>query len=150
MLVGVWVSPAAAQTPERDYNRLEYGLKRSLIRLDVLEDRLDNVASAADLVEEIIQDQNDAGKDTTALEEALADFRNAIAEAQGKYDEAAQVLADKAGFDEDGEVTDPEQARDTLESANRAFQDANQALRTARQDLRQAIRDYRQSNRTNW
>ena len=49
-LVGVWVSPAAAQTPERDYSQLEYGLKRALIRLDALGDRIENITAAADLV----------------------------------------------------------------------------------------------------
>lgn len=148
-VVGVWVSPAAAQTPERDYSQLAYGLKRAVLRLDALGDRIENITSAADLVEEYIQDEQAAGNDTTELEAALTAFRAKIVEAQGKYDEAAQTLDDKAGYDEDGQVTDPQQARQTLETANRAFQDANQALRIGGQDLRQAVRDYRQAKRLN-
>ena len=148
-LVGVWVSPAAAQTPERDYSQLEYGLKRALIRLDALGDRIENITAAADLVEEYIQDEQTAGNETKEMEDALVDFRAKIVEAQANYDEAAQALDEKAGYDEDGQVTDPQQARETLETANRAFQDANQALRIGAQDLRQAVRDYRQDKRLN-
>ena len=148
-LVGVWVSPAAAQTPERDYSQLEYGLKRALIRLDALGDRIENITAAADLVEEYIQDEQAAGNDTAEMEAALTDFRAEIVKAQANYDEAAQALDEKAGYDEDGQVTDPQQARETLETANRAFQDANQALRIGAQDLRQAVRDYRQDKRLN-
>ena len=148
-LGGVWVSPAAAQTPERDYSQLEYGLKRALIRLDALGDRIENITAAADLVEEYIQDEQAAGNETKEMEDALVDFRAKIVEAQANYDEAAQALDEKAGYDKDGQVTDPQQARETLETANRAFQDANQALRIGTQDLRQTVRDYRQDKRLN-
>ncbi|MCB0166915.1 MAG: hypothetical protein KDI79_21995 [Anaerolineae bacterium] len=149
LLVGAWVSPAAAQTPEREFTQLEYGLKRALLRLDALGDRIENMTSAADLAEEYIQDEKDAGNDTTDMEAALADLRAKIVEAQANFDEAAQALDAKAGYDADGQVTDPQQARETLETANRAFQDANQALRIGAQDLRQAVRDYRQNKRLN-
>lgn len=149
LVAGVWVSPAAAQTPERSYDRLEYGLKRAELRLDILEDKIDHTTSAADIVDEYIQDEKDAGQDTSTLEAALADLRAKISEVESAYNTAAQALDDKAGFDENGEVTDPEQARETLETANQALKDGNQALQTGRQDLRQAMRDYRQDKRGN-
>ena len=102
LLAGVWVMPtAAAEPPERDYARLEYGLKLALIRADALQDKIDT-ASAVD---------------------------------------------DKAGFNSDGQVVDPRQARDTLKNANRTMQDAGQTLVIARQDFRRAMRDYLQSRR---
>jgi hypothetical protein len=147
LLTGAWVQPAAAQTEERDGSRLEYGLKLALLRLDALQDRLDNARAGADLVEEFIQDEQAKGRDTSALETALAELRAKIDEAQALHDEAGQILDEKAGFDENGKVVDRGQARDTLEEAHRAMQDASQTLLTARQDFRQALRDYRQSNR---
>ena len=61
--------------------------------------------------------------------------------------EAAEVLAEKAGFDEDGQVVDPRQAGDTLRTAHRSMQDAGETLRRAHQDFREAFRDYRQAKR---
>jgi len=140
LLFGVWAGPAAAAPPdERDYSRLEYGLKLAEIRVEALQDIIDTAGQAADLAEEFIQAEQAKGYDTAALEAALAEWRAGIDE--------AQAMADKAGCDENGQVVDPEQARDTLEQANRAMQDATQTLRLARQDFRQALRDYRQDRR---
>ena len=148
LLFGVWGGPAAAAPPDqRDYSRLEYGLKLAQIRVDALQDVMDYAGRGADLAEEFIQDEQAAGHDTSVLEAALAGLRTKIDEAQTLHDDAAQTLDEKAGFDENGKVVDPQQARDTLENAHRAMQDATQTLRIGRQDFHQALRDYRQSKR---
>lgn len=153
LLAGVWVSPAAAQepttTPAREYVRLEYALKRLTIRADVQQDLIEGARQYADLTEEFIEDQQTAGRDTSALEAALSTFRAEIDQAQALNAEANQVLDEKAGFDADGKVVDRAQAADTIESAKRALQDARQTLAIAAQDFRQAVRDYRQDQRPN-
>jgi hypothetical protein len=157
LLVSAWVLPAAAAGPdgqERDGQekrgaRLEYALKLALMRVDALQDRIDNISGLADLAAEFIADEQEAGHDTTALEEALDAFRAGIAEAQNFHDEAAQILDEKAGFDEEGKVVEPEQARDTLKAAHQSMLDSVTTLRRARQDLRQALHRYKQSKRDN-
>ena len=153
MLVGVWVAPAAAAGPDeqaqRDHARLEYGLKWMLIRVDALQDRLDNAGEAADLVAEVIADEQQAGHDTTILEDALADYRSSLDAAQDAHDRAAQILSDKAGFNDDGTVEDPQQARDTLKSARETIREARETMREGRKDLREAMREYRQNRRDN-
>ena len=148
LLAGVWVMPtAAAEPPERDYARLEYGLKLALIRADALQDKIDTASAVADVAEEFIAGEQEKGFDTGDLEAALSTFRTQIGEAQTLHDSAAQILDDKAGFNSDGQVVDPRQARDTLKNANRTMQDAGQTLVIARQDFRRAMRDYLQSRR---
>ena len=148
LLVGVWVAPAAAAPPdEQDYSGLKYGLKRALLQVDALQDYIDFAQANAELIEEFIQDEQDKGFDTSALEAALNELQAKIGEAQTLHAAAAQTLDEKAGFDENGEVVDPQQARDTLENAHHSMQDARQTLLRAQQDFRQALRDYRQGKR---
>jgi hypothetical protein len=148
LLVGVWVSPAAADSPgEREYIGLEYALKHTLLRPDVLQAHIDYATGVADLAQEYIQAEQAAGYDTSALEAALTETLGKIAEAQALHGEAVQILEEKVGFDEYGQVVEPQQARDTLKEARQTIQEANQTLRTAKQDFRQALRDYRQSKR---
>jgi ElaB/YqjD/DUF883 family membrane-anchored ribosome-binding protein len=148
LLVGALTAPALAAAKDedgRDYAGLEYALKWMVLRLDAQQDNLDNARAAADLAEEYIADEQAAGYDTSALEAALADARAKLDEAQGFHDTAAQILEEKAGFDDEGNVVDPQQARDTLKNARQAMQDANQSLLEARRDFRRALQDYRQS-----
>ncbi len=148
LLVGVWVGPAAAAPPvEREYPGLEYALKYALIRVEALQAHIDYASASADLAEAYIQDEQAAGHDTSALTTALAEFQAKIDEAQALHDTTTQILDEKAGFDENGEVVDPEQALDTLKNARQTMQETNQTLRTAKQDFREALRDYRQSKR---
>jgi hypothetical protein len=152
VLAGVGVMPVAAAGPEpaeRDYSRLEYLLELALIRAEAQQDRLDTAGEVAAVAEAFIADEQEKGFDTNELEAALNTLRRQLEEAQALNDTADQVLADKAGFDEDGQVVDPQQARETLATAHRSMRDAGETLRRAHQDFRQALRDYRQSKRSN-
>jgi hypothetical protein len=148
LLVGVWSTPVlAAPAEQRDYTRLEYGLKRAFLRADALQDRIDNLTGGGDLVEEFIVDEQAKDQDTARLDKALVTFRTEVGMAQESLNTAVSILNNPAGFDEDGEVEDPQQARETLKTAHRAMQDARQTLFSAAQDLRQAARDYLQDRR---
>jgi len=148
LLTGIWIGSAAAAAPgEKEDKGLKYALKLALIRLDTQQDHLDTARAAADVAEEFIQDEKAAGNDTSALEKALADLRAKIDEAQQAHDTAAQILKEKAGFDENGNVVDPGQARETLQNARQAMQEAAETMRDARQAFHQAMQDYRQSKR---
>jgi hypothetical protein len=149
LLVGALTGPVAAAPAQQDYSGLKYGLKRVELAVDALQDRIDNYSAAGDLTAEFIADEQANGYDTSDLEAALSDFRAKVNEAQALQATAAQVVDEKAGYDENGEVVDPRQAGETLKTAHRAIQDANQTMWSAGQDLRQALRDYRQSKRNN-
>jgi hypothetical protein len=152
LLLGVWVAPVAAAAPPDQEGRertagLKYALKWLELRLDAQQDRFDSAQAAVELVKEFIAEEKEAGHDTAELEAALADLEASLREAQGFHDDAAQILAEKAGYDSEGNVIDPQQARDTLKNAGRAMREANQIMREAHQDFREAFREYRQSKR---
>ena len=114
-----------------------------MVRAEAVQARIDTTTALADIAEEFIADEQAKGFDTTKLEAALAAVRTQIDQAQTLQSTAARILADKAGFDANGQVVDPQQARQTLQTAHRTLQNADQTLRRARQDFRQAVQDYR-------
>jgi hypothetical protein len=159
LLAGVWVmSPAAqqpeAQPPERqrpapqrpgDGNGAKYAYKLALLHLDAQQDRIDHARAAAELAAEYIADEQAAGYDTAVLEEALADLRAKLDEAQGHQNLAAEILEEGAGFDDEGNVTDPRLARQTMRDGREAMRDAAEAMREGHRDFREALHEYRQS-----
>ena len=157
MLVGAWVAPAAAAPPdtgpadevlqERDFTGGKYAYKLMLIRLDAQQDIIDHANEAADLADEYIADEQAAGYDTAILETGLSNLRAKLAEAQDHHDTAAGILANHAGFDDDGNVTDPQLARETLKNARDAMREANEDLREGRREFREAFQEYRRSKR---
>jgi hypothetical protein len=149
LLAGVWVVPVSAAQPDpkrpRDRNGAKYAYKLALLRLEAQQDRIDHARAATDLAGEYIADEQAAGYDTSILEEALAILRAKLDEAQGHHDVAAEILEEGAGFDEEGNVTDPRLARETMRDGRRAMRDAGEALREGHRDFREAMREYRES-----
>lgn len=148
LLAGVWVTPTLAAAPdEQEHRGLEYRLKWALLRVDVLQDHLDNAGDAAVLLRELIADEQADGHDTSILEAALDAFESSRGTAQDLRDTAAQILDDKPGFDDDGKVVDPQAARETIKSARETMNEARKTMHEARKDLREAMREYRQTRR---
>jgi hypothetical protein len=87
------------------------------------------------------------GKDTSALEAALASYEGKVGEAQVLHDEAVATLSTHTGFDADGKVTDAAAARETLKSAGEKMREAHRLLRPALEELLKALREFRRDNR---
>jgi hypothetical protein len=134
-------SPAAARTAA-----LEAQLKREQGWLTVQGNQLERAGQVAAKVQQYIDAQNAAGKDTSALASALAIFQSQIATAQSSHDAAAKKLNEHAGFDASGHVTDALQARQTLIDGQQLLWDGHHTLQQAALDLRVAIHTYRQAN----
>ncbi len=83
------------------------------------------------------------GIDTADLEAALDDFITALEEAQSYHDEAQRIFDARAGFDEEGNVTDPEAARETIRGTLENMREANYVLSGATLELRMAIHELR-------
>lgn len=143
------VAYAATPQPQNNHLRLEYALKREQLRLTGQQDRLDLARQRAADVQSWIDELSGQGKDTSKIQTALNTFKTQLEAAQTAHDEAKQILDAKAGFDANGKVTDPDQARETLQSARKAMEEARQILQQAAKDFRQAMREFRQANRSN-
>lgn len=159
LLAGLFLAPAApayagTETPPArptpDGAKLDARLvkvyAREQGRLQIQADNLDKANAAAEKGQTLIDALKAKGKDTTALETALATAKAQVAAAQTAHDTAASVLSAHAGFDADGKVTDREQAQQTVKSASEALLDAHLTLKQAQLDLRVAIRNWRKAN----
>ncbi len=125
---------------------LEKFLQREQHVLDSLDHRFEVADKVAAKVQAWIDKQKAAGKDTAGLEAGLAAFNAQVAAAKAYRDQAASLLQSPAGFDANGAVTDPQQARDTVKAIREALRNAHKALVKAVPDLRHAINDYRKAN----
>ena len=67
----------------------------------------------------------------SALQAALSTFQTQIATAQSSHNTTASVLGNHAGFDANGKVTNPDQARQTLLDGRQSLRDAHGVIRQA-------------------
>ena len=135
-----------AKPPARQYERLEKLLRREQNVLEREQKRLRRAGEIATKVQSYIDNQKAKGKNTSKLEAALADFKAAVASAQEDYNTAKRILDAKAGFDGNGKVVDPAQAKETVRTAGKAEQQFHRTMRKAVHQLRTAIRQYRHDN----
>ena len=156
MLLGgrgtLWASQAYAAAPilqTEEGIRLEYFLQRQQLWLAGQQNRLDQARHYVTITRPFLAELKAQGKDTSTLEAALTNFSSQIQAAQASHDAAKQILEAKAGFDANGQVTDPQQARETLRTARQPMLEAQLTMKQAVLDLRQVIRDFRQANREN-
>jgi len=130
---------------ERGNRRLQHLFKQQKLMLAIQEDRLVMAREAAADAQERIDEVKSEGKDTAEIEAALATFNAGIEAAQSSWNTASSILSIGAGFDDNGQVIDQEQARETVRSAGQALQDTGRVLRRAAADFRHAARQFRQA-----
>ena len=141
------VAYAATPEPQKDYIRLEYALKAEQLRLKGQQNHLDQAREGAALAQSFIDELKARDEDTSQIEAALNSFNTQIEASQTAHDTAKQILDAKAGFDVNGKVTDPGQARETLQSGRQALEEAGRILQQAVKEFHQAMREFRQANR---
>jgi hypothetical protein len=139
-------STAYAAEPAQGNIRLENLFKREQIIINNQQTRLNLSNQVVTAAQTWISDLQAAGKDTSALETALANFQNGVAQAQSSFNSAKSVLDAHVGFDGSGKLTDATQALTTLVDAGRAERQFHLTITQATIDFRQAVRQYRQSN----
>jgi exonuclease VII large subunit len=137
--------PARVGQQARD-ERLERLYQRERDWLNQQQQNLDKTSQIVSKVQIYIANQQAKGKDVSALQAALAAFQQQIATMQSSHTTAANVLGSHAGFDANGKVTDPNQARQTLLDGRQALRAAHLILRQAILDLHRALRAWRQAN----
>lgn len=141
---------AAAPVPqEKAKIYLEFMLQRQLLMLTGQQQRLDLARQGITITQSFLDQLKNTGEDVSALQTALNTFSTQIAAAQAAHDTAKQILDAKAGFDANGKVTDPVQARETLKSVGQAMQEAHKIIQQAAQEFRQAMREFRQAHKQN-
>jgi hypothetical protein len=146
-------APTYAQAPTPQANRpdprkdmRERQFKREQTWFNTQTKTLPGAETIATKVQNYIDAQNAQGKDTSSLTTALATFNAQVATAQSSHDAAGTLISAHAGFDDNGMVTDLQQASQTVINVRKSLMDAHKTLRQAVIDLRNSIRAYRQAN----
>ena len=130
---------------ERENRRLQHLFKQQRPMLAIQEDRLEMAREAAADAQERIDKLEAEGKDTVGIEAALAVIDAGIKAAQSSWNTASSILSVGAGFDDNGQVIDQEQARETVRGAGQTLQDIGRILRRAAAEFRHAARQFRQA-----
>jgi len=116
-------------------------------RLKLQDARLNRAVEYAAKIDTLIAKLKAKGKDTTGLEQAVAAFRAAIAQARAEWQAASDTLATHAGFDNAGKVSNADQARETLKGAHGHMESVHSIARGAYKSLHEAIVAFRKANR---
>jgi hypothetical protein len=134
----------ALQAPqEQDGRLLENFLVRENLALNNQQNRLELAHTIAEDTQKYIDNQKSRGNDTSTLETALAAFNQEVSSAEANHTAAASLLANPAGFDEAGQVTDRDTALQTIRDAGHLLRQAHLTITQATLDLKLALQSYR-------
>ena len=97
-------------------------------------------------VQKLIDRARANGKDVSAVQAALDAFKAAVKNAQPTYESLKGILNSHQGFDSNGKVTDPEKAKQTVQSIHDKFKEIRDTMNGTGKALREAIRAFRQAN----
>ncbi len=142
LAAGEGAPPSQEEVGNRGAPRLEFAYLRLQHAAEDQAMHMGHAAEVSDFIQGWIDELAAGGEDVAKLQAALDAFEAKLAEAQGHYQAAKAVLDEHAGFDENGNVTDREAARETLRQAGRSLRDSRRALKDGAIELRHAIRDW--------
>jgi hypothetical protein len=147
----VSVSAAGAyQTPPPQggvsNERLEYTWARQLITYQRIGLGFEYNDTFIQKVQGLIDRATANGKDASEVQAALDAFEAAIHKAQPIYESAGELVTSHQGFDENGKVTDAEQAKGTIQALRQKFEEIKTAMNGTGKALHQAIKAFREAN----
>jgi len=97
-------------------------------------------------IQKLIDRASANGKDVSALQAALDTFADAWKDAKPIYESMKGIVNSHQGFDDNGKVTDPEKAKETVKSMQEKFREIKAILNGTGQALREAIQAFREAN----
>lgn len=137
------VRPVAAAETARTptFNYLEQLYQRLLLAVDSQQLRYQTARMLAADTQSWIDLRTAEGKDMSAVQTALNNYIAALSTAENYTASADSILTTHAGFDDAGQVIDPQAARTTLRDAGRLLRNAHRTLTDATIELRRTISD---------
>ncbi len=109
-------------------------------------ERLGRTEKRIDRVQRLIDRASENGKDVSALQTALDAFKAAVKDAHPIYESMKGLVSSHQGFDENGNVTDPAKARDTVQAMRAKIEEIKTTMNGTGRALREAIKAYREAN----
>ena len=138
--------PASPPAGEETNEKLEKAWARQLRMFERIGkgfDRLDQFTARA---QNLIDQAEANGKDVSALQVALDAFEDAAKDAHPIYESTKGLVNSHQGFDENGEVTDSEKAKETVQAMHEKLQEMKSAMGGTGEALREAIKAFREAN----
>ncbi len=108
---------------------------------------IDNADTLIDRVQNLIDKATEKSLDASAVQEALDAFEAAIQDARPIHQSANGIVTSHKGFDENGKVTDPEQAKETIKELSQHLRDFRATMDGTGKALKDAIREFWKNNR---
>lgn len=97
-------------------------------------------------VQKLIDRAKENGKDVSAVQAALDDFETALKDAHPIYESGKGIVNSHQGFDNDGKVTDPEKAKETIKAMGEKLKEIKDAMGDTGRALHEALRAFRKAN----
>lgn len=132
---------------EASKERLEKVWARQLQLLERIGKGVENSDARVAKLQEMIDKAAAAGKDVSALQAALDAFEAAMNSAQTAYEGAQAIANSHNGFDENGKVTEIEQAKTTVETMRAKMQEIKSLMKGTGEGLRAALKAFREANK---
>lgn len=132
----------AQQQTQLTNERLEQIWARQLRRYE----RMGRADEFIERVQKLIDRAEANGKDASAVQAALDAFAAAVKEAHPVYESMKGIVNSHQGFDDNGKVTDPAKAKETVQSMHEKFQEIKTIMNGTGRDLREAIKAFREAN----
>lgn len=148
----VSVSAAGAYDPpvppekQLSNERLEQIWARQLERYERIGKGFERDDAFIERVQKLIDRAKENGKDVSDVQAALDAFEAALKDAHPIYESAKGIVNSHQGFDENGKVTDPAKAQETVSAMRAKFQEIKEAMNGTGKALREAIRAFREAN----
>ena len=140
------LSPSDTATPPPPHPRVELAWQQEQRVYNRLGNFFDHVDERIARGQELIDKAKANGKDVTAVQAALNTFSDAVKQARPIYNSGNAIISSHAGFDASGNVTDPQQALQTVKNLRDNLKQIHDLIEAPGQALRQAIQAFRQAN----
>lgn len=126
--------------------RLERIWARQLRLYEKIGNGFDRSEGFVERVQELIDRAGANGRDVSAVQAALDAFEEALKDAHPVYESAKGILNSHQGFDDEGRVTDPEKAKETVKAMGEKLREIKEAMDGTGRALREAIKAFREAN----
>jgi hypothetical protein len=126
--------------------RLERIWARQLRRYERIGRGFEHEDEFTEKIQRLIDRATQNGKDVSAVQAALDAFEAALKDTHPIYESMKGIVDSHQGFDDNGKVTDPEKAHQTVQSMRTKLNETRDAMNGTGKALREAIRDFREAN----
>ncbi|HVM70457.1 MAG TPA: hypothetical protein VMT91_01755 [Anaerolineales bacterium] len=128
------------------YPRLELIWMREQAAYQREDKALSNATAFISKVQALLDKATAKGLDVTSIQTALNALSSVLPAVQSAHAPGAAIISGHAGFDANGNVTDPTTAIATVKSLAQVLKDTRTAMNGTLKALRQSVRDFRQAH----